>query len=239
MSRHSMWIAGTCLGIQLALAGAAMGAGAINTKTGAPIEGSRSSPTGVTISGSPASIEQEYAGRLDVSVGKTFGVGFEGNVKSDREEADGQSISDEESRRAQGMGGALFLSAYTGRRALTGLYGGLGFGYRKESVKWQVTPDVNDSDLDLSLVKSDQKLHHAAELSGPTAHLRAGYRFLIPESPILLGAYVGGRYFDATISDGKEEDGSASTPMTDSEKSRLVKDYSAKVEAAVELGIAF
>ncbi len=239
MLRHSMWIAGTCLGIQVSLAGAAMAAGAINTKTGAPIEGTRRSPTDVTISGSPASFEQEYAGRLDVSVARSVGIGFEGNVKKRREEADGEAFSDQESRRAEGMGGAVFLSAYTGRRALTGLYGGLGFGYRRESVKWQVTPDANDADLDLRLVKSDQKLHHAAELSGPTAHLRTGYRFLIPDSPILLGAYVGGRYFAATASNGKDEDGADSTPMTDKEKARLVKGYSAKVEAAVELGIAF
>ncbi len=225
--------------LQLLLAGSAAGAAARNVKTGAIVDGPSSSAPSATLTGSPASVEQEYAGRLDLSIGKTMGVGFEGNVKNDREEAEGEALADAESRRAEGMGAAIFVSAFTGRRPLTGFYGALGAGYRKEAVKWQVAPDDNDPNVDLSLVKSDQKLHHAAELKGPTAHVRAGYRFVVPETPLLLGGYVGGRYFQAAASDADESSSPSSAPMTESEKDRLAKEYAAKVEAAVEVGFAF
>lgn len=239
MSSQTLWSAGWCLGLQVLLAGVAFGAGPVNTKTGAPIEGARSSGTSATLTGSPVSYEQEYSGRFDLAVSRSFGVGIEGSMKQNREEAAGDAVTDVESRRAEGQGAVLLVSAFTGKRPLTGFYGTAGAGFRKEAVKWQVAPNENDQDLDLTLLKSDLKLHHAADLKGPTGHIRAGYRFVVPETPILLGAYVGGRYFQATVTDADAEENKDSSPMTDSEKSRLAKDYEAKVEAAVEVGFAF
>lgn len=234
-----LWCLAACLGLQLTFAAAAYGAEARNVKTGALVDGPRSSAPSATLTGAPASVEQEYAGHLDLSFGRTLGVGLEANVKNPREEAEGDALADAESRQAEGKGAAIFVSAFSGRRPLTGFYGGVGIGYRKESVKWQVAPDESDPNLDLSLVKSDQKLHHSAGLQGPTGHVRAGYRFVVPETPLLLGGYVGGRYFQASVSDVDEDSSRSTSPMTVSEKDRLAKEYAARVEAAVEVGFAF
>ncbi len=215
-----------------------------NTKTGSPIVGTSSSgrhEKSFVLSSPVVNLAQETIGHLEMNLGNVAAIAVEGAIKDTREDVSG-SIHDDtgESRRASGKAGAFFLSHYLHGASMGSFYGGVGLGFREESVRWRVAPDETDRRVNLALAGSDHKLHHDAEVRGPTGQLRLGYRYVAHETPLLLGAYVGGRYFQGVASDASSDKTDLlDAPMTDGEKSTLEKQYQTRPEAGLEIGLSF
>lgn len=193
----------------------------------------------------PLTITKETVARLEFNLAGKASLALEGMYKREREEVSEKDHEETgESQRAKGQGGAIFVSRYMDGAAMGGLFWGLGVGYREETIRWRVAPEKSDKQVNMALADKDKMLNHDAELKGTTGHLRVGYRFITPEIPVTFGGYIGGRHFQAGVTDGEpsDEDEDAKVKkadMTDDEKERLRRQYTTKPEAGVELGVTF
>ncbi len=171
-------------------------------------------------------------------------LAIEGMMKGKSEEATAKSEKAAgESRLAKGRGGAIIISRYSEPASMSGFHWGLGAGYREEEIKWRVQPNQADPAVNYTLVDSENKLSHDAELRGATGHARAGYRYAATSVPFIIGAYLGLRHYQPGITDGKAKasaDSAATTaPMTTAEKNRLGRISATRAEGGVEIGFVF
>lgn len=193
----------------------------------------------------PLTINAETVGRLEFNLAGKASLGLEVSYKKEREEAPERMQEEKnESMRAEGKGAAIFVSRYMDGSSMSGLYWGMGAGYREEAVRWRVQPEGSDKQVNLALADKDKMLNHDADLKGMTGHLRVGYRYIPNDWPFVIGGYIGGRHFQPGVKDGdqaKDEEANnvKQAPLTDSEKERLRRKYTTKPEAGVELGFTF
>lgn len=189
---------------------------------------------------------REAVGRLECNLAGQATLALEGQSKRryeeinpDDAETSGESLS------SSAVGGALFVSRYTKPWAMAGLYWSLGVGFRRENVSWHVRPDATDPNSNFSLVDEEGVNWHEAELSGATGHVRFGYRYVGTEMPLLAGAYLGARHFQAGARDRDLENDEAGAsdqelaPMTGKERDQLRRRYATRPEIGLEIGFSF
>jgi len=193
----------------------------------------------------PLSVTRETVGHFEFNLGGRASIAIEAMGNGPQ-----QDVSDQdqkwtgESLVSQGMGADVMVSRYTQPGRLAGFYWGLGLGYRQQQAKWRVKPASDDQDVNTSLVDDTNRLDHDATLSGATGHFRAGYRYVGVDAPVLIGAYVGARHFQAGVRDAKTiqkddaNDGIQYVPMTEAEKERLKRRYETQPEIGIEFGFA-
>ncbi len=160
---------------------------------------------------------------------------------------------DSNSRLTRAQAISFIYSVYNDPMAMAGFYWGVGAGYRTESVDW-LKPDKSLSTA-LSPGVDPNYTSRLADLKGPTAHGRFGYRYVGKDVPLLIGAYLGLRHFASTVTDQegtsqvrKEKNSPAATQslaplnaeqMTESEKSKIHDIYATRGEGGVEIGFSF
>jgi hypothetical protein len=232
---------------RLALAVAVAGAATVAFAQGKGfpmMEVDRDEYRGFTVSSPIANLNGESILHLEANLGGHAALALEGVFKRGYEEIDAKEAEEtHESRSSTAKGGSLIFSRYTHPMSMSGLYWGIGVGYRQESVNWRVQPDSKDKAVNYSLVNEDMRLAHDATLSGTTGHARFGYRYVAVEWPFVVGGYLGARHFQAGVKDtdvdGKDQENVRLAPMTDREKERLRRKYATRPECGVEVGFRF
>lgn len=148
---------------------------------------------------------------------------------------------------------SVIYSVYNDPLAMAGFYWGVGAGYRTESVDW-LKPDSTQTTA-LLPDTNPTYVSRLAELKGPTAHGRFGYRYVGKEMPLLIGAYLGLRHFASTVTDQEgmsqvrtdknsakniqNMDSLKADEMTDSEKTKIRDIYATRGEGGIEIGVSF
>ena len=199
----------------------------------------------------PLSLYGESVVRLEANLGHQASLALEGTIKrQDEDISEKEAEKSYESLVTNAKGALLLISRYSEPTRLAGFYWALGLGFRTMNADWQVQPDPSDKKADLSLTNRAEDadvdiFHHRATMHGTTGHLRGGYRYVAQELPLMFGAYIGIRHFQASIKDDQVDDGEAANQndryatMTERERERLKRRYMTTLEPALELGFIF
>ena len=187
----------------------------------------------------------EQVGRMEFNLGGLASIALEANFKPKEDEVSEEEAEETgESLVSKGKGVALLFSRYTDSASLAGFYYAVGAGYRQMNADWKVRPATDDKEIDMTLVQTDDRLYHRAEMKGVTGHIRGGYRYIGTDIPLSVGLYMGVRHYQVGVHDEKrdnlsEADQAAYSDMTDSERERLRRRFTTKLEPGIEVGIAF
>lgn len=187
----------------------------------------------------------EQVARLEFNLGGLASLALEANFKPKNDEVHpDDALETGESLVSKGRGFALLFSRYTDEAAMAGFYYAIGAGYREMNADWKVRPATDDKEVDMTLVQTDERLYHRAEMKGVTGHIRGGYRYVGTSIPLSVGLYMGLRHYQVGVRDEKrdnlsEGDEAAYSDMTDSERERLRRRFTTKLEPGIEVGIAF
>lgn len=199
----------------------------------------------------PLALYGESVARFELNLDQRASLSFELNIKRRRDDVrEAEAETTQESLLTDAKGGILMISRYSEPNRLAGFYWTLGAGFRTMNADWQVQPDPRDKYADLSLTSLAENtdvsvFHHRATLAGTTGHLRAGYRYVAQELPLMIGGYIGIRHFQASVKDAKLEGNEGAdqgwfyAPMTERERERLRRRYMTQLEPAIELGFVF
>ncbi|MGE0171457.1 MAG: hypothetical protein AB7T49_01670 [Oligoflexales bacterium] len=150
---------------------------------------------------------------------------------SDTEKQSGDSVS----RKVQGGEVAAFLTKYSNSMMMSGLFWGIGIGYRELQTSWYQSADglaLQEEDY----VDDDNQVEYRVRGRGVTGHLRFGYRYVGTEVPVVLGFYAGVRHFDGTYENVEEK------TLVDAGENDFVflkKRYMSQFEPGLELGMSF
>lgn len=181
--------------------------------------------------GGEAVTKAEWNLRGHGSIGVELSMMSESEMYSDREieEKNGDSLMMKASQLA------LLYSQYSKPKTLSGGYWMIGLGYRQVKGAWDQTPSSN-LDIQGASLNADGKVRHALNGSGPTGHVRTGYRYVAESIPFSVGAYIGLRHFQAKMNDS-EESGAVETSPED--LNSLQRRMMSNLEPGIELGLAF
>jgi hypothetical protein len=189
----------------------------------------------------------ELSGHLEKNLNGHAALSLELSSKKSFEEIpeDRQLITGE-SRMSSGRGASIMISRYGDGNRMAGFYWGIGIGTREENVSWKVKPDTKDPAYKSLAADQGTFIGHEATLRGGTGHGRLGYRYVGESAPFVIGAYLGLRHFEATVTDQKDKDtatrGSDEPPLTAMsarEKDKLKRIYATRPETGVEVGYSF
>lgn len=244
--KHSRLILAKAALVSLVAADVALAQGMVKGKSEAGGGGGRDFAVSL-----PLALYGESVARLELNLSNHASLAVELNVKRSSDDIDEEQAKEtHESLVTDAKGGLLLVSRYSEPTRLAGFYWSLGLGWREMNADWQVQPDPADKHADYSLASpvedSDASVfHHRATLIGTTGHLRAGYRYVAEELPLMIGAYLGVRHFQASVKDVelKDEEMADKTyvyaAMTERERERLKRRYMTQLEPAVEIGFIF
>ena len=190
------------------------------------------------------------------------GLALEVSGKKNMEEALKSDQARGVSRMATAQALSVHYAKYVEPMSLGGFYWGVGAGYRRESIDWVRPRDPQQTEF--AAIDSNLWQAHSAELSGPTAHGRIGYRYVGKEMPLLIGVFSGLRHFASTVKD-KAGDSQGSLPramfvkgssasqdkvtgilspvtateMAAKDKTKLHNVYATRLEGGIEVGFSF
>lgn len=211
--------------------------------------GERSSPAdyrSVLVSLPIISLSPEAVGRVEFNLVGKGTLAIEGMAMGPHDQIDPKVHSQTgETLLASGRGAALFLARYTQPISMAGFYYGFGVGYREEAMKWRVKPEAGVRPAKLSLLDQGQMLNHDASLHGPTGHARCGYRYVSTDVPFTIGGYLGVRHFQASAADVDHNAADTTSenvtysPLSDSERAKLIRRSATAPEVGVEVGLVF
>jgi hypothetical protein len=138
------------------------------------------------------------------------------------------------------------FSRYGDGNRMAGFYWGIGIGTREENVTWKVKPDTKDPAYKTISADANNFVGHEATLRGGTGHGRIGYRYVGESAPFVIGAYLGLRHFEATVTDLKDKESTTRgsdeppvTAMSARERDKLKRIYATRPETGVEVGYSF
>lgn len=199
----------------------------------------------------PLAFYGETVARFELNLEQRASLALELNIKRRRDDIrPAEAEATQESLLTDAKGAILMISRYSEPTRLAGFYWTLGAGFRTMNADWQVQPDPRDQYADLSLTTLAEDtgvsvFHHRATMTGTTGHMRTGYRYVAQELPLMIGAYVGIRHFQASVKDAKnsnqggDDQAAQYAPMTERERERLRRRYTTQLEPAIELGFVF
>lgn len=237
--------------LSLGLIAVTLGSATAQAQSKMPMSASSSSSGkdpyhGFNVSMPIVNLNKEMIIHLEANLGGAASLSLEGIFKGAYDEIDeDETVKTGETRSSTAKGVSLLFSRYSNPNSMSGIYFGIGVGYREESVDWRVRPDANDPKSNYALVDPEtQLLNHDGKLSGTTGSFRVGYRYVGDEWPVSAGGYIGARHFQAGVSDvdaehTKIEDNIPLADMTDHEKDSLRRSYATRPECGIEIGFRF
>ena len=181
-----------------------------------------------------ASTERGPVGRLELNLYGIASLALEGSTERLDEDMSKAAVERTgESMLTKGGQVSVFAFRYTRPLSMAGFYYGAGLGYHEESVNWRKPTTAAGSTLvEASLI------NHNAALTGPTGHVRIGYRYVGSEYPLLIGTYIGAKHYQATVNDGSggSADGTPFVPLSDNDKEHLLHRFQTTAEFGIEVG---
>jgi hypothetical protein len=189
-------------------------------------------------------LARQAQGRIEYNMGGIASISIEGTRMVRGEELSDQEVLESgDSLETDAVQGAVLISRYSYGATMSGFYWSLGTGYRKVDAYWRSSPEGDDASTRMSLADQKGKLNHHLDLSGGTGHGRIGWRWVGESFPMLLGAHIGVRHFNATVKDVEDSklqtDSMRISPTTNVEKKNLKRRMMTALEPGVELGVAF
>jgi hypothetical protein len=189
----------------------------------------------------------ELCGHLEKNLNGHAALSLELSSKKSFEEIpEDRLLATGESRMSSGRGASVMISRYGDGNRMAGFYWGIGIGTREENVAWQVKPDTKDPAYKTLTAEQNNLVTHDAMLRGGTGHGRFGYRYVGESAPFVIGAYLGLRHFEATVTDLKDKENSIRgtdepplTALSAREKDKLKRIYATRPETGVEVGYSF
>jgi hypothetical protein len=180
------------------------------------------------------------------------GLAVELTGKKDLEEASADDQDKGISRKASAQALSFHYARYVEHFSMGGFYWSLGAGYRRETIDWLRVE--NPQGVEFSALENNTWNANLAELSGPTAHGRTGYRYVGKEIPLLVGVFAGLRHFSSSVKDVegssklRAKDSSETVrnvppvtamTMSDKDKTKLQNIYATRLEGGIEIGFTF
>jgi hypothetical protein len=142
----------------------------------------------------------------------------------ERAENPGQSLVTE------GRDMSLEFARYTDPYNMSGFYWGLGVGYRMMRLDWSETLISEDGST---------RSRYYAYASGPAVNGRLGYRFVGDSVGVVLGSFVGLKYFLSDITDKSSEDTRTYSFIDTKTRSRLQNKIATLLKIGIDIGWAF
>lgn len=181
--------------------------------------------------GGETAAKAEFNLRGNGALGIEFNVMGESELYSDKEidEKNGDSLLMKASQVA------LLYSQYGNPKMLSGGYWAVGLGYRQVKGSWEQTPGAEQDIQGISL-NAEGRMNHKLEGSGPTGHIRCGYRYVAESIPFSVGAYIGLRHFQSKMKDVAQ---AGSVTTSEEDLTGLQRRMMSHLEPGIELGLAF
>lgn len=208
---------------------------------------SKGSGQSLQISTPLINLNGELCGHVEKNLGGHAALSLELSSKKGFEEIpEERRLLSSESRMSKGRGASIMVSRYGDANRMAGFYWGVGIGVREEDVSWQVKPNTRDPAYRTLLREDLSPIAHEATLKGSTGHGRIGYRYVGESTPFVIGAYLGFRQFQASVSDNSTKDSGQRTPeeppltvLSNREKEKLKRVYATRPETGLEVGYSF
>jgi hypothetical protein len=164
-------------------------------------------------------------------------LGLEANMMSESELYSDKEIEEKngDSLMMKASQLAILYSQYSNPKMLSGGYWSVGLGFRQVKADWDQTPTPNQ-DIQGASLNAEGKVRHALTGSGPTGHIRTGYRYVAESIPFSVGAYIGLRHFQSTV---KDETQSGAVITNEDDLLALQRRMMSRLEPGIELGLAF
>jgi hypothetical protein len=138
----------------------------------------------------------------------------------------------------QGREILVMMSKYSNQANLSGLYWGLGLGYRSGQAQWTKTADADE--IAGAGLQAGQ-LEHKLDVVGPTVAARGGYRFVGEDLGFAVGSYLGVKRTQNKVTDAKNaSDETRSFAATkESDRLALKNRFATSLTIGIDIGWAF
>lgn len=150
--------------------------------------------------------EANLSGKAALAIEGMFQSQTERMSEKEIEETGGDSL------KTWGREYALLISRYSEPSRLAGWNWTMGFGHRTLQVDWRKSrfQPANSPALagdEVAANETSEREYFALNAKGPTGHIRAGYRYIGQDWPIVWSFEVGLRHFQSRLANRKDEQG--------------------------------